>query len=361
MSTDITISIADFLTRSERNPVIDVRSPGEFAHGQIPGAHNVPLFSDEERAAVGTLYKQEGSEAAISLGMEYVMPRTEAIVAAVREIAVASQPANPSSDESGQDVLVHCWRGGMRSDGVAKLLNENGFNAQRLEGGYKAYRQAGRECFEVPQTIAILTGLSGAGKTQVLLALQEAGEQIIDLEGLANHRGSAFGGISQPTQPTQEQFENILFHNWAKLDPRRVVWIESESQAIGTVRVTAGIWEQMTNAPSFFLDVPQQRRLDFLMEQYGDLPVEDLESAMGRIKKRLGGERHAHAVESLAKGDRRAFALIALQYYDKAYDNAKAKCLQNDIINVPAELAGQVDLVPQLQELAGFLTSTNVS
>jgi tRNA 2-selenouridine synthase len=233
MSISTATSIADFLELSGQLPIIDVRSPGEFAQGHIPFANNVPLLNDDERAAVGTLYKKKGSEAAIALGLEYVTPRKESMVEAVRAISAEyyeSQRTETQRTDANQDpsneILVHCWRGGMRSEGFAQLLNENGFRAQRLEGGYKAFRQAGRESFEVRQRIAILTGLSGAGKTQVLIALQDAGEQIIDLEGLANHRGSAFGGISQPDQPTQEQFENNLFQNWRALDPKRVVWFE---------------------------------------------------------------------------------------------------------------------------------------
>ncbi len=177
---------------------------------------------------------------------------------------------------SGPDLVVHCWRGGMRSQGFAGLLQQHGFRPRLLQGGYKAYRQAAHRCFAQPRRIIILSGHSGAGKTRLLDAMQVTGEQVIDLERLACHRGSVFGGIDQPPQPTVEQFENDLFLQWRDLDPHKPVWIEGESQLIGRVFIPQAVWEQMSTAAAIFVDVEREQRVQFLVEEYGDLPADEL-------------------------------------------------------------------------------------
>ncbi len=243
---------ADRFLESHRMPVIDVRSPGEFARGHIPSANNVPLLSDTERAEIGTIYKNGGAESAIRRGREMVVVKTDQLIDAVKAVV------------SGPDFLVHCWRGGMRSQGFAGLLEQHGFRPTLLQGGYKAYRQSAHRCFAESHRIIILSGHSGAGKTRLLDALRAAGRQVVDLEGLACHRGSVFGGINQPPQPTVEQFENNLFLQWRDLDPDEPVWIEGESQSIGRAVIPLPVWKQMSSAPAIVVHVDREQRIEFL-------------------------------------------------------------------------------------------------
>ena len=185
----------DFWALSREQVVLDVRSPSEFAQGHVPGAINLPLFDDAQRADIGTIYKNSGKDAAVLRGLRHAGLKMADLVVQAKAIA-----------EGRNSVLVHCWRGGMRSQSVGWLLRTAGMDPLVLDGGYKAFRQFARATFEVPWNLRVISGLTGAGKTRVLLLLKDVGEQVVDLEGLANHRGSAFGGIGQPNQPSTEQF-----------------------------------------------------------------------------------------------------------------------------------------------------------
>jgi tRNA 2-selenouridine synthase len=224
-------------------------------------------------------------------------------------------------------------------------------------GGYKSYRQAAHESFAEPKRVIILAGTSGAGKTQLLGTLKEHGQQVIDLERLANHRGSAFGGIGQPAQPSVEQFENNLFEEWRQLNPDRPVWIECESQAIGRVKVPKPVWGQMAGAPAVFLDISVEARLDFLVSEYGQLPKDELIDAIQRIEKRLGGADLKSAIGAIEHGDIRRFAEIALRFYDKSYNKALAKRPFDPMETVQCERAGHVESIQEMNDLAERLTS----
>jgi len=328
-------------------PIIDVRSPGEFGHGHIPGANNVPLLDDAERAEVGTIYKQIGHEQAITRGRELVGSKTDQLVDSVKAIA------------TGPDLVVHCWRGGMRSEGFAGLLEQCGWKPRLLQGGYKAFRQSAHRCFAETRRIIILGGHSGAGKTRLLNALKDNGEQVIDLERLANHRGSVFGGINQPTQPTVEQFENQLFLQWRDLDPDKPVWIEGESQVIGRVFIPQPVWLQMAGAPAIMVEVDRRRRVEFLVQEYGDLPADELATAIGRIKKRLGGARLQAALAALERRDLHTFAELALEYYDKAYSNCLQMHPRDQMVHVPLSTPGESESMETLSRLASELTADN--
>ncbi|MFN7899561.1 MAG: tRNA 2-selenouridine(34) synthase MnmH, partial [Synechococcaceae cyanobacterium] len=182
-------------------PLLDVRSPAEFAQGHIPGAINLPVFDDAERAEIGTLYKQQGREAAVLRGLALVGPRLESLAACLAERAAASP---------GQPLRLQCWRGGMRSDSVAWLAGRLGLATLVLQGGYKAYRQWVLAQFERAWPLRLLGGRTGTGKTALLLALRQRGVAVLDLEGLAHHRGSSFGGLGLPPQPSSEHYENRL-------------------------------------------------------------------------------------------------------------------------------------------------------
>lgn len=322
------IGVENFLELAETVPLFDVRTPSEFANGHIPGARNLPLFSDEERARVGTTYNREGSREAILTGLELVGPKMRAMVEAVE------------AQTSQRRVLLHCWRGGMRSRSVAWLLSFSGFEVTVLQGGYKAYRQHVLSRFALRRQVFILSGYTGSGKTEILGHLREMGEQVIDLEGLAHHKGSAFGALGELPQPTQQQFENELARQWEMLDPERPVWLEDESKKIGWRVIPAPLWEQMRHTPVYFLDMPVERRVERLVADYGDASPDQLAACVSRLSKRVGGQNTQQALEALAAGDLATCTDILLRrYYDKAYLHGLSKRDQTLVHHVPTQTA----------------------
>jgi tRNA 2-selenouridine synthase len=275
-------------------PILDVRSPSEFAQGHLPGAVSFPLFTDAERTEVGICYKQQGREQAVELGFALAGPKFAGFIAQAKQIAPNRQ------------LRLHCWRGGMRSEAVAWVLGLAGFEVSLLKGGYKAFRRWVLQQFEQPKPILILGGMTGTGKTDILQALRELGEPVIDLEHLASHRGSSFGGLGLSPQPTQEQFENQLALAWAALAPQQSVWLEAESRRIGCCRIPDALFGQMERARLLEINRPLSERLAYLVKIYGGFPAEDLITATERIRKRLGGERTQAAVK-------------ILDYYDRTY------------------------------------------
>jgi tRNA 2-selenouridine synthase len=305
MSTPLPVGA--FLEQSRQKPIIDVRSPAEFAHGHIPGAMNIPLFTDEERAQVGTKYKHASKEAAVLVGLDIVGPKMSGFVKKARKIAPAG------------DVLVHCWRGGMRSSSFGWLLQTTGFQVATLQKGYKAYRTEVLRAFDQPYKLMVLGGNTGSGKSQLLKEIARQGEQVIDLEALAHHKGSAFGFIGESPQPTVEQFENNLHAELSKMDPSRRIWVEDESFNIGTVRIPITFFKQMREAPVIFIDVPKEIRIQRLVEEYTGCEHALLQQALDKITKRLGGDHYHHACHALQEKDYALVADITLVYYDKAY------------------------------------------
>ena len=331
------INISEFVNLATRYPVIDVRSPGEFQHAHIPGAYSLPLFTDQERATVGTLYKQEGRQAAILSGLDYFGTKMRRMV---EDIAGQYETLLPGSQVSNEKehtkiILVHCWRGGMRSAGVAWLLDLYGFKVYTLAGGYKSFRHWVFAQFLQPGPIHILGGYTGSGKTDLLHRLQSNGKHaVIDLEGLAVHKGSAFGAIGLEKQPSQEMFENKLALAFFRIrhqeisnaeaqtnlpNPQKPIWMEDESQRIGVVNIPLVLWEHMRKQPVFFLDIPFEERLNYLTETYGKLNKGDLAAAITRIQKRLGGLETKTALGHLVEGDIKSCFGVLLYYYDKKY------------------------------------------
>ena len=296
-----------FLSLSESHVIIDVRSPSEFSQGHIPGAVNIPLFDDEERKKVGTLYKQAGKQAAMLAGLDFVGPKMSQFVKQANKLA------------PGKDVLVHCWRGGMRSAGMAWLLKTADFKVSVLEGGYKAYRSFIRQKLGEEFKLMVLGGKTGSGKSEILDRLAGMGEQIIDLEKIAHHKGSAFGDLGQEKQPTNEQFENNLFDALRKLDRRKTIWVEDESRGIGFVGIPDLFYQQMRNAAVMFLDVPKPFRVKRLVKEYASFDPQQLENAIHRITKKLGGLNARLTIEALHQKDYATVADLLLVYYDKAY------------------------------------------
>lgn len=302
-----------FLNKSKNLPVIDVRSPAEYAEGHIPGAYNIPLFDNGERKQVGTTYKQQGKEEALLLGLDLVGPKMRFFVEKAQQVAPE------------RETLVYCWRGGMRSESFAWLLNMAGIKAHTLEGGYKAYRRHLLTAFQQPRNLIILTGETGSGKTAILQALAELGEQVVDLEAIAHHRGSAFGGIGMGEQPTTEQFHNDLYHRWQTLDPAKKIWVEDESFSIGKVKIPHELWDQMDQASVVKVNLPKPLRIKRLVEEYGKYDRSALRLAILKIQKRLGGLRIRQATEALEDDRLEEVAAILLDYYDKSYQRCLAK------------------------------------
>jgi tRNA 2-selenouridine synthase len=338
------INIEKFLELSKHHPVIDVRSPKEYDHAHIRGAYSLPLFTDEERAVVGTAYKQESREEAIKHGLDFFGPKMRKMVEEIeslvnsRESGVKAQEElnKPRTDDSRltthNSLLLYCWRGGMRSGAVAWLLDVYGFKVYTLIGGYKKFRNYVLDTFKQPFSFKILGGYTGSGKTEVLKELKRNEERIIDLEDIANHKGSAFGNIGLPKQPTQEMFENLLSHelravskeeknnfNSSLTTHHSPIWLEDESQRIGLVNIPNDLWQTMRRSPVYFLDIPFEERLKHLVEEYGALDKEKMIDAIIRIRERLGGLEAKNAIAFLNEGNTLESFRILLKYYDKWY------------------------------------------
>ncbi len=288
--------------------VVDVRTPAEFASGHIPGAHNIPLFSDAQRAEVGTIYKRVGRDEAVHRGLEFVGPRMAAMVTEAGRLS------------GGREILLYCWRGGMRSGSVGWLLETAGLRVVLLEGGYKAYRHSFEELLDRHKwDFRMLYGATGCGKTELLQRIGALGGQVLDLEGLACHKGSAFGGLGQQRQPSTEHFINLLHESFRGFDPLRPVWCEGESILVGHVYIPNTLFDLLHSGAIIGIDMPLEQRLDRLVAEYGGFPAQQLSEAFGRIAKRMGREQVAEALSALGRGDIRAAARLALEYYDKAY------------------------------------------
>jgi len=304
------ITILQYRESGEKVPLIDVRSPKEFEHAHIPGAINIPLFSNEERAIVGITYKNEGQDSAIKKGLELVGPKMADFVALAKQIA---------SDVQADSLVVHCWRGGMRSKSLATLFNFAGINTNVIKGGYKSYRRLMHATFAKPWPLIIIGGKTGSAKTAILQALENAGEQIIDLEKMANHKGSAFGHIGEAKQPGTEMFENLLFEALSELDISKRIWIEDESHLIGTVFIPELFWEHMRNASVLHCEFPTTERINYLVKTYGGFEKQALLDAVKRIAKRLGGQHAQAAIDFFEAGNLAEATATVLIYYDKTY------------------------------------------
>lgn len=299
--------LAEFLADPAAGPILDVRAPAEFAHGHIPGAISFPLFSDEERARVGTTYKKVNPDQAVLLGLDFFGPKMSGLVREAKKLA------------RGGPVRVHCWRGGMRSGAVAWLLELAGLHVQKLAGGYKEFRHACLAEFSQPRALRVLGGLTGSGKTDVLQELARRGEPVLDLEALASHKGSSFGAIGQGPQPTQEQFENNLAWALRGHDHATPLWIEDESRCIGALSLPGPFYEQLRAAPLTVLQVPRTARVQKLAAEYGRQDPQQLALAVMRIGKRLGGLATKEALGAIVSGEMARMVELVLDYYDKTY------------------------------------------
>ncbi|MEL6900441.1 MAG: tRNA 2-selenouridine(34) synthase MnmH [Cyanobacteria bacterium J06606_4] len=305
MSETRSVSVDEFL--ASPGPILDVRSPGEFEQGHIPGAVSFPLFTNEERAQVGTCYKQKSREQAVELGFDLVGPKLGDFIRKAKALAPEHR------------VKIHCWRGGMRSGAIAWALNMAGFQTLTLQRGYKAYRQWVRHILATPKPILLLGGMTGTAKTDILHALADQGEQVLDLEGHANHRGSSFGALCLPPQPSTEHFENMLATQWHSFGCDRPIWIEAESRRVGACRIPEELFAQMETAFALEVTRPVPERVALLVNIYGQAATADLVAATERIRKRLGGQRTQAAIAAIQAGDLATAVTITLDYYDRTY------------------------------------------
>jgi tRNA 2-selenouridine synthase len=319
------IDTIKFLELSATIPVVDVRSPSEFRLGHIPGAINIPLFNDEERALVGTKYKKEGRLPAIIEGLRHTGP------------AMVSKLEQGLKTATDGKLLVHCWRGGMRSEAMAWLFSLGDIDVAVLDGGYKAYRRYILGKLSEKRKMIVLGGMTGSSKSHILRYLGSAGHQVLDLEKLANHKGSAFGALGQPPQPTTEQFANFLFKEWIRSDASKPCWVEDESRNIGSVFLPDQFYLNMQDTPVIVLVMDIKTRLPRLMEEYSKYPPESLKASVLKITKRLGGDNTRDAIEAIETGNIAKAIEISLNYYDKAYRFGLTRKESKNIIYVETD------------------------
>jgi tRNA 2-selenouridine synthase len=288
--------------------VIDVRSEGEYAYAHIPGAKNLPIFNNEERALIGTTYKKQSRQKAIKIGLEYFGKNLNQYI----------QKVEQWKQETSAPIIVHCWRGGMRSAAMVWLLQFYGIEVSVLQGGYKSFRNWAIEQFEKKYELKVLGGFTGSNKTKLLQQMAAKGTAILDLEGIASHKGSAFGHIGLPEQPSQEQFENNLALALLHLT-QKTFWVEDESWRIGKVKIPDAFWHTMRQQKIQFVQVDFATRLQNIIEDYGSLPKGDLQAAILKIEKRLGGLATKEAIAFLENNNIEKCFAILLAYYDKTY------------------------------------------
>lgn len=294
--------------------LVDARSPAEYAEATIPGAVNVPILDDAERAAIGTLYKQGGKAAARRSGVEIVAPKIPELV---EQVASARPPGSPP-------VVVFCWRGGMRSRALAQFLELAGIPARQLAGGHKAFRGLVRDYFEHGAwgRLIVLRGLTGVGKTTLLQRLATAGCPIVDLEGLANHRGSAFGHLGLPPQPTQRMFEALLWDVLRRIPPTGYAVAEGESRHIGRLALPLRVYQSLQTEVSLWIEAPLEVRVRNILADYParDHLRDEFTRPIRALKERLGRKGVEELSGLLAQGEwAELVRRLMVDYYDPLY------------------------------------------
>lgn len=315
MLTNQPITLEDALEQQRQGALlIDVRTPAEFAETTIPGAINVPVFSNEERARVGTVFKQQGKRDARRLGVELVSPRIPELIRQVED----------AHDGCKGPVIVFCWRGGMRSLSIVSFLNLAGVPARQLIGGHKTFRRMVVDYFETQKwaPVYVLRGLTGVGKTRVLHALQQRDFPVVDLEGLANHRGSAFGALGLEPQPSQKMFEALLWKRLEQLSGRRYLLTEGESLHIGRLQVPKSFHQAMQVQKSLWLTASLDTRTQIILEEYPALDQlrDQFSRPLNSLKERLGKVALAGMTELLERGQWGPLVReLMVRYYDPLY------------------------------------------
>lgn len=310
---DNLIDIKDALCL-KRPLFIDLRSPLEYEEAHIPGAINLPILENEERALVGTVYKKESPDVAVDKGFELAAPKLPELYKKIRELGKEN------------DVVLYCWRGGMRSHSLSQVLSILGTGHYRLIGGYKAFRRHVNDFFDQPlkQKIILLNGLTGVGKTELLQKLDNEGFPVVDLEGLAKNRGSVFGSIGYNKQPTQKQFDGLLFSQCNKYRDFKALAVECESRRIGSIILPASFFKAMQEGLKLLIYDSMENRITRLIgtytESYSSNYEEQIIAALDRLKQRLGQERINALKEQLKEGNYRDVVYhLLVDYYDPMY------------------------------------------
>lgn len=334
------VTCDEFLTLQQKGiVVVDVRTPAEYKLGHIPQAFNIPLFSDEERIVVGTKYKQENKEAAMIQGLDYVGPKMSGFIKSLQRIT------------QKKEVLLHCWRGGHRSRSMAWLFELVGYTVYILDGGYKAYRNFLLESFSQKANLIILGGMTGSGKSDILKAILMLGHQIIDLESVAHHKGSAFGAIGQQEQPTPQQFENDLFAIWQSLDLSKAIWLEDESASIGKTSIPGPLFQQIRSSKVVKIEVDKDLRIERLVSEYAVFGKDELKMSVRKIEKRLGNLAMMDCLEAIDKGDFETAVNYILSYYDKAYSKGLSNRDQETVYSLTIKSS---DTMEDAQDIIHF-------
>jgi len=297
--------------------LVDVRTPAEFAEDHIPGAESHPVLDDAERARIGTMYAKVSSFAAKRAGAALVARN----IAAMLEGPFAAKPRDWAP-------VVYCWRGGQRSRSLTHMLNEIGWRAVQLDGGYRAWRRhvmAQLETLPSRLSLEVICGLTGSGKSRLLDALAAEGMQVLDLEALAKHRGSLLGDLPGEPQPSQKGFESELATALMRFDARRPVYVESESKRIGTIQLPDALLDAIRNAPCIRLDTPLPLRIELLKDEYAHYlaDAEALSARLAHLVPLHGKKTIARWEAAAAAGDWDALVgdLLA-QHYDPTYERA---------------------------------------
>ncbi len=332
------IALENFLDLSTDIAVLDVRTKEEYLIGHIPGATNLELFDTEQRGVIGKIYKKQGKGDAVKAGLEFVSPKISALLSEVE------------SKIKGDSIAIHCWRGGMRSESLAWLISfALNINTFVLDGGYKAYRQSVLDKFTTEYEFLVLGGYTGSAKTEILSCLNNRGHQVLDLERLANHRGSAFGSIGLNDQPVQQIFENRVAKKLEELNSKLPIWVEDESRRIGHRIIPHDLFNSIKASKHYFIDIPFQSRVKHLLESYGQLPVEDLVASSAKLENRLGLEKTSYCINLLQKGKIEEACEILLKYYDKSYAYGLSKNKPELVTKVVFESIDMEEIANELE------------
>ncbi|WP_269624622.1 tRNA 2-selenouridine(34) synthase MnmH [Prochlorococcus marinus] len=325
--TNSSYGVTDF--RDLNSPIVDVRSPSEFFKGHWPGAINIPLFSDIERELIGKSYKKESRLKAIFNGLKISLKNSSKLIETILHTTSQKEEVNNS-------LRIYCWRGGMRSAAFAWLARTIGIKTYLLKGGYKSYRNWVLNQFEADLPIRLIGGKTGTRKTDLLNHINKENIYVIDLEGIANHRGSSFGSLGMEKQPTSQQFENILaeflcdFHKNNAIE----IWLEAESSNLGKCRIPNSLYTKMKKAPILEIIKSKNERIENLVNLYSQNSQNELKNAVKRISKRLGPQRTKEAIDAIEKKEWSKACEAMLDYYDKCYEYELKKTEKINSINL---------------------------
>jgi tRNA 2-selenouridine synthase len=293
--------------------ILDVRSPCEYSQGHIPGSMNLPLFSDEERSCVGTIYKKVGHKEAVRVGLDYLAPRMGALGSSLEKLANEHSP--------NKQLKILCFRGGLRSQSMLFLAKLFRIEASILQGGYKGYRRAVHAIFSLPWKFQVFGGFTGAGKSAYLRSLKG---QVLDLEALAQHSGSAFGA-QHVMQPTTEMFENLIAQKLATFRLEEPIRVEDESRLIGSCVIPETLFNRMQLGVFKFLHAPLNERIERIVVEYGSKPTTQLLEGVTKLQKRIGREKVKEISALILSEDLHAAVKILIGYYDEAYQKSLQK------------------------------------